>query len=99
MPKVTNPSPDGAIKSKNNHTFEWDMENVYYTSSKIIVGSYRGSDNIYAGKEFQRGTTKDNNVPHPGGMKKCYARVKYRKSQTGPWCTDGSQIREFFSGN
>lgn len=96
MPKaeVTNPS-DKAIK--RDSTFQWKFDGIYYFSSKVIVGSLPGSDNNYVGREFSAPTTTDTGVSHPRDGKKYYTRVRYRKYQGGPWCTDYSVIREFTS--
>ena len=94
MPKVTNPAP-GANKSDS--TFEWDMEGVNHISSKVIVGSTEGSDNIYAGTAFSKGTTKDNNVVHPRNGQTCFTRVKFKKQFSSTWWTTNSLISDFTS--
>ena len=94
MPRVTNPL-DGADKADS--TFEWTMEGIAYASSKVIVGSVAGSDNVYAGTEFPNGTTKDDNVTHPHNGKIYYTRVKYRTIPGGPWFTTNCPINKFKS--
>jgi hypothetical protein len=91
---VTDP-PNKAIK--RDSTFRWTIDGIYYFSSKVTVGTLPGSDNKYVGREFLQGTTKDTGVTHPKNAQTCYTRVKYRKYQGGPWCTDNSQITEFKS--
>lgn len=95
MPKVTDPGQQD--ERKTNSIFEWDMGDVSYTSSKIVVGKRRGSDNIYPGRELPYGTTKDDRVYHPRNGGTYHARVRYRKTADGPWCTDDSEIRRFIS--
>jgi len=96
MPKaeVTDPANKA---TKRDSTFKWKIDGIYYFSSKVIVGSLPGSDNKYVGREFSRGTTTDTGVTHPRNNLKHYTRVKYRKYQNGPWCTDSSIISEFIS--
>lgn len=94
MPKVTNPA-NGATKSDS--TFQWDMEGISYNSSKVIVGSIAGSDSIYTGTEFPKGTLKDPGVPHPRNGSTCFTRPKYRKLSGGAWYTTNSIITSFIS--
>ena len=104
MPKVTDP-PNGGTK-KINTTFKWDMTidgTPFYTSSKVIVGSSAGSDNIYGGitKMKVAGTNvyTDDAVYHPGGNALCYTRPKYSKVANGgdPFYTILSTITSFTS--
>jgi hypothetical protein len=82
---------------KSNSTFRWKLDGIYYFSSKVTVGSLPGSDNKYVGREFSAGITTDTGVTHPRNNKTHYTRVRYRKYQNGPWCTDNSKITEFKS--
>ena len=97
MPKVINPRDKDP---KKDSTFVWDMEGVFYSSSKVIVGSAPGSDNIYVGTEFSRRRSfdeKDPNVRHPRNGQTCFTRAKYRKSPQGAWYTTNSVITSFKS--
>jgi len=95
MPIVTTP-PNGQPYPASQHTFIWNMQGVYHTSSKVIVGSSPGTDNYYAGSPKNPGTYRDDYVTHPGGNRLCYTRVKYQKGGT-TWYTDGSTITTFTS--
>ena len=101
MPVVIDPA-NGAAKAKANTSFTWDMSGVFYTYSKVIVGSSAGSDNIYPGKQIKKpasGTTTDSTVYHPGGNTICYTRPKYSKGANGgdPWYVLLSTINSFTS--
>jgi hypothetical protein len=94
MPIVTNPADRAP---KNDGTFDWRMDGVFYISSKVIVGYTAGSDDIYPGKELTKPNCHDTGVHHPGGNRLCYTRPKYRKIQGGPWYTLNSTITTFTS--
>lgn len=96
MPKAEVIDPANKTR-KSDSTFRWMFEGIYYYSSKVIVGSLPGSDNKYVGRELLRTTTTDTGVTHPKNELTHYTRVKYRKYQNGPWCTDNSRITEFIS--
>ncbi len=98
MPIVTKPK-QGEAKKKGDGYFEWKMEEVVdYYSSKVIVGKDPWSSNVYAGKEVKKSEgNKDGGVTHPGDGGRYFTMPCYRKRQSGPWYTIGSDPIYFYS--
>jgi hypothetical protein len=95
MPIVTNPA--NGTNTNNPTNFSWNMQGIYYTSSKVIVGYSPGAEDIYSGTEITQPTCTENGVMLPGGNTLCYARPKYRKQPGGAWYTTYSTITSFTS--
>jgi hypothetical protein len=99
MPHVTKPS-DEARQKKSDKVFTWDMDGVFYVTSKVTVGVPDPLlDNYYQGTSKNSPTNIDGGVNHPGGAKRCTTRVKYQKQNGGAWYGDGSVISQFYSDN
>jgi hypothetical protein len=97
MPVVTKPGP-GQQQHKNDKVFQWNMQGVFYITSKVTVGHPPPLvENVYPGSPKNAPVVEDRLVNHPGGNKWCNTRVKYQKQPGGGWFTDGSPVSNFQS--
>lgn len=99
MPYVTKPA-DETRQRKSDMVFQWNMEGVYYVTSKVTVGVPDPVlDNYYGGTPKDAPINEDRNVNHPGGGRRCTTRVKYQKVIGGAWYGPDSIVSQFFSDN
>ena len=89
-PNVTNP-PDMSTHVHNT-AITWTMGAISHYSSKVLIGTLPGWNDVYAGQEIVNPakSVTDDKVLTPGGGQTLYTKIQYKQTQNGIWRNGGT---------